>query len=71
MEVRCQGHAAAVNLHQDLQPPNQIGVSEHDLTIEATRPQQRRIKDLRTIRGRHDDDGILGASLNPSVSASS
>ena len=62
IEVRCKRDAAAVNL-QDLQPPDQVGVSEHDLAIEPTRPQQRRIQNLRTIRGRHDDDGVLGAGV--------
>ena len=48
---------------QDLQPPDQVGVSEHDLAIEPTRPQQRRIQNLRTIGGRHDDDRVLGAGV--------
>ena len=43
--------------------PVEIGIAQHDLAIEAARAQQRGVEDLRPIRRRHDDHGILGVGL--------
>src|SRR2546430_15620748 len=44
---------------QDLFAALEIGHIDHDLAIEASRPQQRGIEDIGTVRGREQDYPIV------------
>src|SRR6185436_19665030 len=43
---------------QDLLASLEIGIANRDLTIEAARPQQRRVEDVGAIGGRDHDDSV-------------
>ncbi len=36
-----------------------VRASHGHLTVETTRAQQRRVKDVGAVRGRHDDDSLV------------
>src|SRR5688572_19946232 len=40
-------------------PPFDIGTIDQYLAIESSRPQQRRIEDLRPVGGGHDNDALI------------
>jgi hypothetical protein len=50
--------AACVDL-EDVLAALAIRAVDHDLAVEAARPQQRRVEDVRPIRGRDQDDVVL------------
>jgi hypothetical protein len=45
---------------EDLLPPGKVGPVDHYLPVEAPRPQQRRVEDVRPVRRREHDDAALG-----------
>src|SRR5512136_3501265 len=45
---------------QDLLAPLLVGTIDEYMPIESPRPQKRRVEDLRTVRGGHEDDPHLG-----------
>src|SRR5215211_1666199 len=50
--------AARVHL-EDLLPALAVGAVDHDLAIEAARAEQRRVEDVRAVRGGDEDDVVL------------
>jgi len=59
VDILAQGHPAGVDL-EDLQPPLHIRGQNVDLPVEAPGPEQGRVKDVGTVGGGEDDDGLIG-----------
>ena len=51
--------ALGMNL-QDLLAALYVGVIDHDLPVKPAGTQQRRIQNIRTVGGRHDNDALVG-----------
>ena len=58
VDVVTERLASGVDL-EDLVPALEVGTVDHDLPVEATGAQQRRIKHVRAVGRRHDDDVVL------------
>ena len=54
-----QGNAARVH-PQDLLAAPQVGTIDHDLAVEASGADQRRVQDVGTVGGGHDDHALVG-----------
>ena len=59
IDITRQRLALRVNL-QDREPAAHIGLVDDDLAVEAAGAQKRGIKDVGTVRRRHDDDAFIG-----------
>ena len=45
---------------EDLLPAQDVRIGHNDLTVEAARPQQRRIQNVGTVGGGDQDDALIG-----------
>jgi hypothetical protein len=64
IDVGLERHLARVHA-QDLFAPLQIGIAHGDLTVETAGAQQRRVEDVGTVGGGHDDDAVgLGETVH-------
>ena len=58
-DVRIELHVFDVNF-EDLFAPADVGSIDEDMAIKAAGPQERGVERLGTVRGRHDDDAVVG-----------
>src|SRR5216683_2102191 len=58
VHARREGNLARVHA-QDLLPPLHVRHVDHDLAVEAPRPQQRRVEDVGPVGGREQDDPVV------------
>jgi hypothetical protein len=59
VDGRVERDASDVHL-QDLLAPLQVGLVDHHLAVEPSRPHERRVQDVGPVRRGHDDDALLG-----------
>ena len=60
VEVDLLGDRLAARVHlEDLPPAVAVGPVDHHLAVEAARPQQGRVEDVRPVGGRDEDDVVL------------